>query len=574
MLLVLAFITIAVLVSGGGLLVLAALSTPQVSVPERATLSLRLDAPFSEIDPPDVLSQIIPRSSTLRATLDVIRKAKADARVRTLVIRPSASGALWAQLQEVRAAIEDFKTSKKPVTAFLESAGAAEYYLASAADRIVLMPAGQLDVTGLASYELFFRQALDKIGVYPDLLHVGEYKTASNTFTERGFTPAHREMSQSLNRDWYEQIVRAVAQGRTLSEAEARSALERGPYMGEGAVKARLVDELGYEDQLDDRGPMLGTQSIDGEQYGKGAPAGERREVGGRIALLYAIGTIASGKSSFDAPSGAVIGSDTFNQWLRKVRVDPGIRAVIIRIDSPGGSAIASEVIWREIMLTRDVKPVIVSMGDVAASGGYYMAAAADAIVADPGTLTGSIGVLTGKFVLRGTLDKIGIGVDAVSDGTFAQMNSPFRPFSPEERRRVEDQLQATYELFLKRVADGRRQATTKIDAVAQGRVWTGRQAREIGLVDELGGLADAVRLAKQRAKLDAAKDVDLVIYPPRRTLYDLISNPFGVSGGASAAVDALFRRPDVRMIQSATSMLNLFRRGEPLAILPNVFVH
>jgi protease-4 len=211
-------------------------------------------------------------------------------------------------------------------------------------------------------------------------------------------------------------------------------------------------------------------------------------------------------------------------------------------------------------------------MGDVAASGGYYMAAAADAIVAQPGTLTGSIGVVTGKFVLQGTLDKIGVGTGAVSDGRLAEIYSPFRPFSREERARIEEQMQATYELFLKRVADGRHQATPKIDAVAQGRVWTGRQARSIGLVDELGGLTDAIRLAKERAKLDPARDVDLVVYPPKRSLYDLLSSPFG--SPVSAGVDVLFRRPETRAIESALSALRRFRRGEPLAILPNVFVN
>lgn len=571
--LVLAFMTAGVLVSIAGLAVLALFSGTQVSVPDRASVHLRIEAPFNEIEPPDVLSQILPRAATLRATLDVIRKAKTDARVRVLVIRPSVSGALWAQVQEVRAALEDFKSSKKPVVAFLESAGAADYYLASVADRIVLMPAGQIDVTGLASYELFFRRALDKIGVYPDLLHVGEYKTASNTFTERGFTPAHREMSASLNRDWHAQVVESVATGRKLSEAQARLAVDGGPYLGEAALKARLVDALAYEDQLDDASPVQGTQAIEAEQYSKAPATGARRAGAGRIALLYAVGTIASGKSSFDAPSGAVVGSDTFNQWLRRVRVDPGVSAVVIRIDSPGGSAIASEVMWREIRLTRDVKPVVVSMGDVAASGGYYIAAAADAIVADPGTLTGSIGVLTGKFVVAGALDKLGIGTAAVSEGPYAEMNSPFKPFAPDERRRIEDQLQATYELFLKRVAEGRRQDPARIDAIAQGRVWTGRQARAIGLVDELGGLAEAVRLAQQRAKLDPSREVDLVVYPPKRSLYDLLASPLGSSGAASAATEVLFRRPEVRWLQSATSVLSLFRRGEPLAILPNVFV-
>jgi protease-4 len=228
-------------------------------------------------------------------------------------------------------------------------------------------------------------------------------------------------------------------------------------------------------------------------------------------------------------------------------------------------------VIWRELMLTRDVKPVVVSMGDVAASGGYYIAAPAHAIVADPGTLTGSIGVVSGKFVVEGTLDKLGVSSASVSQGRLAEIYSPFRPFSPAERARVEEQLQATYELFLDRVARGRSQEARKVDGVAQGRVWTGRQARELGLVDELGGLHDAIRIARDRAKLDPQRDVDLVVYPPKRSLIETLARPFGAQ--AASGLDVLIRRPEARLLNSAAATLQRFRRGEPLAIMPNLFV-
>lgn len=563
----------AVLVSGTGLFLLALFSSSAPPISGNSTLVLRVGAPLAEIEPSDVL-QLLRTTPTLRSTVDLIRRAKTDPRIKALVVRPVASGALWALMQEIHDALLDFKTSGKPLIAYLESGGAGEYYVATAADRVVLMPAGQLDVTGMTYYEVFFRGALDKIGVVPDLLHIGEYKTASNTFTERGFTPAHREMTRALNRDWYDEFVRALARGRKMTEEAARQAIDGGPYLADGAKKAGLVDELGYEDQLDDTAPVKGTQQIDEGQYSRAAPL-PAAATGGRIALLYAVGTIAGGESSFDSPTGTVLGSDTFTGWIRKVRVDPGIRAVVVRIDSPGGSAIASEVIWRELMLTRDVKPVVVSMGDVAASGGYYIAAPAQVIVAQPGTLTGSIGVVTGKFVVQGALDKIGVGTGAVSEGTFGDMNSPFRPFSPEERARVEEQMRTTYELFVKRVADGRQQTPARIDAVAQGRVWTGHQARELGLVDELGGLDLAIRRAAEKAKLDPTKNVSLVVYPGKRSLYDLVSRQFGSSSSsATAGLDLLLRRPDVRAVQSAVSMLQLFRRGEPLAVLPNVFVH
>jgi protease-4 len=570
-LVVLTLIFLAVLVSAVAVLVIATFAGAPAPIPADATLHVKIDAPLGEVEPADVVSQFLRRGPTLRETVDLIRKAKTDPRIKTLVIRPASSSGLWAQLQEVRRAVEDFKSSKKPVTAYLESAGAAEYYLASVADRIVLMPAGQLDLVGLASYEIFFRGALDKMGIFPDLVHVGDYKTASNTFTEKGFTPAHKEMTQSLNRDWYDELVRTVATARKMTEPEVRSAIDEGPYLAEGAVRARLVDAVGYEDQLDDSEPIQGTRELHADRYRDAPVQGASAARQGRIALLYAVGVIASGESSFDSGS-FVLGSETFNQWLRRVRIDPAIDAVVVRVDSPGGSAVASEVIWRELMLTRDVKPLVVSMGDVAASGGYYIAAPAHAIVAQPGTLTGSIGVVTGKFVVDSTLGKLGISSGAVSHGRLAEIYSPFRPFSRDERAKIEEQLQSTYELFLDRVAKGRSQETRKVDGVAQGRVWTGRQARELGLVDELGGLTDAIRIAKERAKLDPNRDVDLVVYPPKRTLLDILSNPLG--SRAAQGLGIVLDRPEARLIDSAVSTLRRFRRGEPLAIMPNLFLH
>jgi protease-4 len=516
----------------------------------------------------------VSRRPTLAQTIEAIRKAKRDTHIKTLVITPSASGALWAQLQEVRAALEDFKQSGKSITAYLEFGGAQEYYIASVADRVVLMPAGQLDLTGLATYELFFRGALDKLGVVPDLLHIGDYKTAANTFTERSFTKAHLEMSRSLNRDWFDNLVSAIAASRKKSVEEVRKIIDSGPFLPEAALHAGLVDKIAYEDQLDDEGPVQGTRKLDADTYAQVFVAGDATTVGSKIALLYAVGTIASGKSALDG-SGGVVGSETFVEWLRKVRVDSTVRAIVIRIDSPGGSAIASEVIWRELMLTRDMKPLIVSMGDVAASGGYYIAVPAHAIVAQPGTLTGSIGVVTGKFALGGTMDKIGVGTGVVSDGRYADIYSPFRPFSADERGRVEEQLQATYELFLSRVAEGRKTTKEKIDAVAQGRVWTGRQALERGLVDELGGLDRAIRLAKERAKLDVSKDVELLIYPQKPSIYDIFAHSFGgvTEGRLSTASQVTGQLSQAKAIESMATMLRRFRRGEALMLMPNVFV-
>ena len=570
--LILAIMLLAVVVSIGGLVLLVAVgitagATPTVS--SNSTLYFSIEAPLPEIDRLDAFSAFVPTPPTLRHVLDAIRRAKTDTRVKSIVIRPQITGALWGQLQEVRAALEDFRSSGKALTAYLEAGGTQDYLIASAADRIVMMPAGQLDVSGLATYELFFRGTLDKVGVFPDLLHIGPYKTAANTFTEKQFTPAHREMAEWLARDWYTQVVRAVAASRRRPDADVRRALEGGPYRAQQALEAGLIDALAYEDQLDDSGPIQGTRRLESNTYLRTvSPTYSSGPT--RFALVYAVGTITSGKSD---PGGTVVGSDTFNEWMRKIRLDSSIRAVIVRVDSPGGSAIASEAMWRELHLTNAVKPVVVSMGDVAASGGYYIAAPATAIVAEGGTITGSIGVVTGKLVLQGALDKIGVGSGAVSVGPMAQIYSPFKPFSPLERERIEDQMQATYDLFVSRVAEGRKKTTAQIDAVAQGRVWTGAQARELGLVDELGGLETAVRLAKQHAKVDATRDVSFTVYPPRRSVYELLSDPLGRGAGFSVELERWLSRPDARVFESAVSTLLRFRRGEPLALMPNVFV-
>ncbi len=572
--LVLFLIFLAMMASAAIVLIVALVFTPtrpQATVPQNATLFLRFTAPFPEVDAIELFPFADPQP-TLRSLITTIEKAETDPRIRGMVVIPQVTGAMWGQLQELHAALTRFRASGKSLVVYFEYGGAAEYYLASAAERVLMMPAGTLDVSGMATYELFLRGTLDKLGVYPDMLQIGQFKTAANTMTERGFTPAHREMTESLNREAYEQLIAAVAEGRNRPADEIRRTIEQGPFLAEQAKAAGLIDDVAFDDQIDDAPPVQGTRRFDGHDYVREAPmttAGANK-----IAVLYAVGTIASGKSSFDGVGGSVLGSDTFVDWIRKVRADSAIRAIVIRIDSPGGSAIASEVIWRELMLTRQVKPIIVSMGDVAASGGYYVAVPAHAIVAQPGTLTGSIGVVTGKYVLDGTMDKLGVGTESVSEGPYAEIYSPFKRFSPAERAKVEEQMLATYELFVRRVADGRQSTPQEIDAVAQGRVWTGRQARELGLVDELGGLNRAMELAREHAKLGDDDPVGIVVYPPKRGLYDVLANPLGVN--TAARLSALWSgpaMPQARVIDAVAERFRLFRRGESLALMPNIFV-
>ena len=269
---------------------------------------------------------------------------------------------------------------------------------------------------------------------------------------------------------------------------------------------------------------LKGADYIDAEDYA--AVSWERTGVRRRskIAVINAAGVINSGRSGFDPVNGAVVGSDSLVEYIREARADRSIRAIVLRVDSPGGSSTASDVIWRELSISREnQRPVIVSMSDLAASGGYYIALGGDAIVAQPGTLTGSIGVYTGKFVISGTLEKLGANIEATSHGKHAEIYSPDRRFTPEERAKIEESMQAVYDQFIERTAAARHMTPEKVDEIAQGRVWTGAQAKQVGLVDELGGLYKAVDLAKQRARIPADEEVELVVYPPHRSFYEVL---------------------------------------------------
>jgi protease-4 len=578
---VLSLIGLAVIVSMAAVVLMLLLVSRGPSVPTSATLVLRPGGALPEVEPDDVVGQVLGREAvTVRAFVEALRTARRDPRIRTVLLAPSGLDLpYWGKVQEMRDAILDFRKSGKSVTAFLEFGGEREYYLASAANRVFLLPSSSLDLTGVASYEVFLRGALDKAGVYADFVHIGDYKTAPNQLTEKGFTPAHREMAQSLNREMYEQLVAGIAEGRKKSPDDVRALLDRGPFTASAALAAGLVDELAYEDQLDDRVPELAesrsSRRIEGVDYQRIRPESVGFRPRSRIAVLYAVGTIVSGRSGFDGINGEVVGSDTMVEQIRKIRADRSIKAIVLRIDSPGGSSVASDVIWRELQITREdnrSRPLIVSMSDLAASGGYYIAMPGDGIVAQPGTLTGSIGIFGGKLVVGGLLDKVGVTREAVTSGANAGIYSPFAPFTADQRVRVESFMQEFYDGFVAKVAESRKSTPDRIRAVAQGRVWTGRQALEHGLVDALGGLGVAVAMAKERANIPADEDVQLVVYPERRSFFDALSQQFGAAGSAGIwGVLAGLAEP--RAVGALSAPSRLFRRGEPLALMPFTFV-
>ena len=573
---------VAVFISVVGFAFLYFLFGREPAVSSNSTLVLRVGGDLTEIAPTDVVSYVRGvKAPTVRSVVDNLRKAKADSRIRAVMLKPTGfESPFWGKVQEIRDAVVEFRKSGKPVYAYLEYGGDREYYLATAADKVFLMPSSPLDLTGIATYELFLRGTLDKIGAYPDLHHVGQYKTAVNIFTEKGYTRAHKEMDEALTRDLYEQLVRGIADSRKKNEDDVRLLMDDGPFMPEDALHAGLIDDVAYEDQVEEK--LRGGEHrarIEGDDYARVSGSSMGLNRGPRIAVIYATGAIVGGRSGFDPLNGAVAGSDTLIEYIRQARRDGSVRAIVLRIDSPGGSASASDAIWRELMLARNERsdrPLIASMSDLAASGGYYIAMPAQVIVAQPSTLTGSIGIFGGKVVTGGVYNKLGMNIESTSIGKHAEINSPARPYNQDEVKKLQEQLQSFYDDFVEKVASSRQTTPEQIDALAQGRVWTGRQAKQNRLVDELGGLDRAIALAKQRAKIPADSGVEIVIYPPRKSFYELLSDQLsgtGESAAVSAWLNASLSKGELDVLRSMRGPLTLFRRGEVLALMPFTFL-
>ncbi|MBM42193.1 MAG: signal peptide peptidase SppA [Acidobacteria bacterium] len=568
------FLLLAVMASMGGMVAMyffVSGSAPSVST--NSVLVLPVPGGLSEREGNPLLTAFAGPGATLASVVESLRKAKVDQRIRGVILAPAGPQVYWGKAQEIRDAIVDYRESGKPIVAFLEYGSTQEYYVASAANKVFLKPGSPLDLVGVASYEMFLRGLFDNIDAYPDMLNAGDFKTAANQYTETTMTPEHREMAESLNNDLYEQLVEGIADGRKLDEDEVRRLIDEGPFLPKDALQAGLIDGLVYADELKRQPPFdeVNWREIHDSEYRQLSLESVGLNRGRRIALVYANGTINSGAGGIDLLGGEVLGSDSVIRSIRAARDDDSVRAIVLRIDSPGGSAVASDAIWREVGLAAQEKPVIASMSDLAASGGYYIAMAADAIVAQPGTLTGSIGVVAGKIATGGTYNKLGITVEPVAAGRFAGIYSPVAPFTDDERLKMQDHIDAIYDDFITKAAEGRDTTPDAIHEVGQGRVWTGRQAKTHGLVDELGGIGRAVALAKDQVGLDPDEDVELVVFPRPQSLFELLNNGFSVSG-ALARLGWL--PPSAEMVAvAATQPLHMFRPGEPLAILPGALV-
>ncbi len=447
-----------------------------------------------------------------------LRVAKRDREVTGALVRIGGSRYGIGRSQEIRKTILDFRESGKKVVGYMTNCSTGNYLLASACDQIVLHPSGEVRLIGLRSETSFYKGVLDKVGIRADLEHIGEYKSASDIFTREEMSDAHREVQNAILDDLYDQLTQSIAEERRWTQNDVKHLINQGPYTAKQALAHGVVDQLAYRDEL---------KGIAKKVTGKDCSLVKARQYLGiieydhdwevplpKIAIIRAEGMMMTGESFTDPLTGTrTIGSATITRALRDVRKDSSVKAVVLRVDSGGGLVVAADTIWRELIRLKKIKPLIVSMGDVAGSGGYYIAAPADVIVAEPGTITGSIGVIAGKYSLKGLYDKLGLHKEIIKRGKYADFYTDYGDYPEEEREIIHAQIQEIYQDFISKVAEGRGMEKDAVDQIGRGRIWTGKQAKEIGLVDELGGLNLALSIAREKAGL-TRKQVQLIRLP------------------------------------------------------------
>jgi protease-4 len=565
----------------GVVLIWAVFRRGEPSIRDNSVLTLRVAGSLPDYTPDDPFKRIFGGpDQSLTGLVSQFKKAKVDKRIRAILLDVNMSGVGWGKAEEIRDAITDFRSSGKPVYAYVEFGLNKEYYIATACDKIIVPPPGELFINGLAADVMFFRGSLDKLGIYPDIYQIGKYKSAGDMFTQKQMTDAHREYVNSLLDDLFNRYVNAIATARHKTPEEVRALIDNAPYSGAKAKEAGLIDDVLYKDDVEKQfKKMLGYKDTDqfvavrGVDYRDVEPESLGLNKGEKIAVIYATGEIGSG-SSQNSPSGdQSIGSDTVAKALNDAAADKSLKAIVLRVDSPGGSGLASDIIWHAVEAANQKKPVVVSMRDVAASGGYYISASAAKIIAQPSTITGSIGVVAGKPVMRGFYDWLGISNEYVLRGKNAGMFRETEKFYDDERAKFEEWIKTTYyQDFVPKVAKGRNKDAQYIDSVAQGRVWTGGQAKDRGLVDEFGGLDKAIEVAKQLAKIPADKGVERVILPyPTTFLQELLSGGSDNSNTQLEQQRAVYAAlpEDARRALRYMQMMDRMKNGETMLVMP-----
>lgn len=524
-------LVIAIAIGAATLLFLALRAGMKGSVPSKVVLEIDLEHPLEEWAPPDPFAEALQKKRmTVRDFVEAMERASGDERVAGLVARVGAAPVGLARVQEIRDAVLRFRESGKPAIAYAETfgefgPGTGGYYLATAFDTIYLQPSGDVYLTGLIYETPFLRGTFEKMGLVPRWDHRWEYKNAMNTFTEKKMTEPHREAIGKVMDSQFGQIVAGIAEARGLTASAVRELADRGPYYGKEAVEAKLVDGLKYRDEVweEVRDRVGGDpEFLFLSKYRE--RAGSPFDKGTTIALIYGVGGVQRGSGGADPFSGNVMGSDTVAAAFRAAAKDDDVAAILFRVDSPGGSYVASDTIYREVLRAKESgKPVIVSMGDVAGSGGYFVAMGADKIVAQPATITGSIGVLAGKFLTPGMWDKIGLSWDDVHTSASSTLFTGTHDYTPEQWARFQAALDRIYEDFTSKVAEGRSLPRERVLEIAKGRIWSGEDAKALGLVDEVGGFPVALRLAREAAGVEADAPIELRMFPAPKSFFETL---------------------------------------------------
>ncbi|QDT95835.1 signal peptide peptidase SppA [Gimesia aquarii] len=532
-------------------------------------------------------------TESLSKAMTRLDKAAEDKSLTGVILHLKGTSVGWAKLNELRTAIMKVRKNNKKVYAWIESGMTKDYLIASACDKIVMPESATLILLGLRAEVSFYKNLFDMLDVKPDILRVGEYKSAAEPYTRTEMSEPFREEMGAILDDYFRQIIEMISKSRGLSAQQVESAINGGPYMAVDAKKLGLIDDTAYEDQLPKliTGANSKTEVRIIKRYAKkrldndfsgiagliklmdlfaGIDSTQRVGSGPRIAVIYATGAIMSGSSSQGSLFGAnVLGSDTFIKAVHKAAKDEKVKAIVLRVDSPGGSALASDLMWRA--LEKSGKPVVVSMGDVAASGGYYISMGADRIFAEPGTLTGSIGVVGGKLAIEGLFKKIGITTSVISRGTNSGTFSPMTGFSESERVAVTNLLKSVYKQFTEKAAEGRKMDYAALEKLARGRVYTGSMALKIGLVDQLGTLEDAIEYARELGKIPKDQKFEKLILPRPTSPFEQL---FGTADAQSRQTQDLSKMlnllsPELSEQLKKLDLVNLLSREKTLTLMP-----
>jgi protease-4 len=554
------------------------------SVENNSVLVLKVSGELPDFSAEDPTARIFGAEQPPSFTnlLMQLKKAKVDKRIGGVLLDIDFPDIGWGKADELRDAITEFKSSGKPIYAFMELGTNKDYYIAVACDKVFMPPSGDLYINGLAAEVMFYRGTLDKLGIEPEVIQIGKYKNAPDQYTRKEMSEAHREVVNALLDDIFGRFVQGIAAARNKTPEDVKAIIDNAPYNAKQAKEQGLLDGALYRDEVyNEFKTKLGYAENEklrltgGSEYKQVTPDSLGLNQGEKIAVIFASGGISTGKSSDGTFGGSqTVGSDTVVRAVNDAAADESIKAIILRVDSPGGSALASDLIWHAVENAKTKKPVIVSMSDVAASGGYYIAANANKIVAEPSTVTGSIGVFLGKPIVKGMYNWMGITNEYVTRGKNAGIFRETEKWTPEERAKFEEQAKSIYyDNFVPKVAQGRGKNPEYVDSIGQGRVWTGLQAKERGLVDEFGGLEKATEMAKQLANIPEDKQVRRVVFPAPRPFLESIFNrdedeaTIKVQQQQKALLDVL--PADARRALRFAQLFDQMKRGESMMLLP-----